>query len=84
MDKNSLNLLQSSKNLFSFNSLADKFNYKGLEFLKKDDYENAITCFFQSLDYDQNYSHAYSNIGNALLKKVILMKLSKCLRMQLN
>ena len=70
MDKKlSPNLLQSSKNLFSFNSLADKFNYKGLEFLKKDDYENAITCFFQSLDYDQNYSHAYSNIGNALLKK---------------
>ena len=70
MDKKlSPNLLQSSKNLFSFNNLADKFNYKGLEFLKKDDYENAITCFFQSLDYDQNYSHAYSNIGNALLKK---------------
>ena len=70
MDKKlSPNLLQSSKNFFSFNSLADTFNYKGLEFLKKDDYENAITCFFQSLDYDQNYSHAYSNIGNALLKK---------------
>ena len=58
-----------SPNLFSFNSLADTYNHKGLKFLEKDDYENAITCFFQSLDYDQNYSHAYSNIGNALLKK---------------
>ena len=63
------NSLQSSKNLFSLNSLADTYNHKGLKFLEKDDYENAITCFFQSLDYDENYSHAYSNIGNALLKK---------------
>ena len=70
MDKKlSPNSLQSSKKLFSLNSLADTYNNKGLKFLEKDDYENAITCFFQSLDYDQNYSHAYSNIGNALLKK---------------
>ena len=70
MDKQlSPNLLKSSKDLFSLNSLADTFNYKGLKFLEKDDYENAITCFFKSLDYDRNFSHAYSNIGNALLKK---------------
>ena len=67
--KQTTNLLAKSKNLFSLNSLADTYNHKGLKFLEKDDYENAITCFFQSLDYDQNYSHAYSNIGNALLKK---------------
>ena len=67
--KLSPNSLQISKKLFSLNTIADTYNQKGLKFLEKDDYENAITCFFQSLDYDQNYSHAYSNIGNALLKK---------------
>ena len=67
--KLSPNSLQISKKLFSLNTIADTYNHKGLKFLEKDDYENAITCFFQSLDYDQNYSHAYSNIGNALLKK---------------
>ena len=67
--KQTTNLLAKSKSLFSLNSLADTYNNKGLKFLEKDDYENAITCFFQSLDYDENYSHAYSNIGNALLQK---------------
>ena len=63
------NLLQNSEKIFPLNSLADTYNNKGLKFLEKDDFDNAITCFFQSLDYDSDYAHAYSNIGNALVKK---------------
>ena len=63
------NLLDKSNKTVSINNLADNYNIKGLRFLDKKDYENAITCFFQALNYDSNYAHAYSNIGNALLQK---------------
>ena len=64
-DKN----INNHKNLVSISSLADKYNLRGLKYFDQNDFESAITCFFQALNYDSNYAHAYSNIGNILLQK---------------
>ena len=70
MEKNFVvNKLKSNNNLISIHNQADIYNNKGLEFFQKNDFENAIICFFQALTHDKNYAHAYSNIGNILIQK---------------
>ena len=64
-----VNKSKNNNNLFSIHNQADIYNNKGLEFSQKNDFENAIICFFQALTHDKNYAHAYSNIGNILIQK---------------
>ena len=63
------NNINNQKNIVSISNLADQYNFKGLKYLDQNDFENAITCFFQALNYDSNFAHAYSNIGNILIQK---------------
>ena len=64
-----VNKSNNYKNLISIQNQSDKYNLKGLKFFENNDLENAIVCFFQALNFDKNYSHAYSNIGNVLVQK---------------
>ena len=83
MEKNFVvNKLKSNNNLISIHNQADIYNNKGLEFFQKNDFENAIICFFQALTHDKNYAHAYSNIGNILIQKENLKKLLVCIKKQ--